>query len=127
MIIVWHDNNMRRISRSFNNIHFSKYSHPLYSTLLCKAEPCFHLINTKKKIPFIPLLRQLKFKCHITMQLTIKLSTINLSITTSTWQLKTSWLYVLVMSRTRLNVNPHSTLAWMSKNSLLKAGTKSEI
>ena len=49
MIILWYDNNMRRISRSFNNIHFSKYSHPLYSTLLCKAEPCFHLINTKKK------------------------------------------------------------------------------
>ena len=74
---------MRRISRSFNNIYFWKYSHPLYSTLLCKAEPCFHLINTKKKtLSFIPLLRQLKFKCHITMQLTIKLSTINLSITT---------------------------------------------
>ena len=77
-----YDNNMRRISRSFNNIHFSKYSHPLYSTLLCKAEPCFYLINTKKKLSFIPLLRQLMFKCHITMQLTIKLSTINLSITT---------------------------------------------
>ena len=72
---------MRKISRSFNNIHFSKYSHPLYSTLLCKAEPCFHLINTKKKLSFIPLFRQLKFKCHVTMQWTIKLSTRDSSIT----------------------------------------------
>ena len=36
------------------------------------------------------------------------------------------WLYVLVMSRTRFRVNPHSIVAWMSRNSLLKAGTKSE-
>ena len=75
-----YDNNMGRISRSFNNIHFSKYSHPLYSTLWCKAESCFHLINTTKN-SFILLLRQLKFKCHITMQWTIKLSTRNSSIT----------------------------------------------
>ena len=34
------------------------------------------------------------------------------------------WLYVLVMSRTRLRVNPHSTVAWMSRNSLLEAGAK---
>ena len=79
--MLWYDKNMRRISRSFNNIHFSKYSHPPYSTLWCKAKSCFHLINTKKPLSFIPLLRQLKFKCHITMQWTIKLSTRNSSIT----------------------------------------------
>ena len=35
-------------------------------------------------------------------------------------------LYVLVMSRTRFRVNPHSIVAWMSRNSLLEAGVKSE-
>ena len=35
-------------------------------------------------------------------------------------------LYVLVMSRTRLRVNPHSIVAWMSRNSLFEAGVKSE-
>ena len=33
---------------------------------------------------------------------------------------------VLVMSRTRFRVNPHSIVAWMSRNSLLEAGAKSE-
>ena len=37
------------------------------------------------------------------------------------------WQYVLVMSRTRFRVKPHSTVAWMSRNSLLKAGAKSEV
>ena len=37
------------------------------------------------------------------------------------------WLYVLVMSRTRFRVNPHSIVSWMSRNSLLKAGVKSEV
>ena len=37
------------------------------------------------------------------------------------------WQYVLVMSRTRLSVNPHSIVAWMSRNSLLKADAKSEV
>ena len=83
MIILWYDNNMRRISRSFNNIHFSKYSHPLYSTLLCKAEPCFHLINTKKISVLYPYWNNSSLKCCITMQWTIKLSTINSSITTT--------------------------------------------
>ena len=36
------------------------------------------------------------------------------------------WLYVLVMSRTRFGVNPHSIVAWMSRNSFLEAGAKSE-
>ena len=36
------------------------------------------------------------------------------------------WLYVLVMSRTRFRVNPHSIVVWMSRNSLLEAGAKSE-
>ena len=29
------------------------------------------------------------------------------------------WLYVIIMSRTHLRVNPHSTFAWISRNSLL--------
>ena len=33
------------------------------------------------------------------------------------------WLYVLIMSRTHFRVNPHSIVAWMSRNSLLEAGT----
>ena len=36
------------------------------------------------------------------------------------------WLYVLVMSRTRFRVNPHSIVVWMSRNSLLEAGAKFE-
>ena len=35
--------------------------------------------------------------------------------------------YVLIMSRTRFRVNPHSIVASMSRNSLLEAGAKSEI
>ena len=37
------------------------------------------------------------------------------------------WQYVLVMSGTRFRVKPHSIVAWMSRNSLLKAGAKSEV
>ena len=36
------------------------------------------------------------------------------------------WLYVFIMSRTISKVNPHSTVAWMSRNSLLEAGAISE-
>ena len=36
-------------------------------------------------------------------------------------------LHVLVMSRTRYRVDPHSIVAGISKNSLLEAGTKSEV
>ena len=36
-------------------------------------------------------------------------------------------LYVLVMSRNRFRVNPHSIAAWMAKDSLLEAGRKSEV
>ena len=36
------------------------------------------------------------------------------------------WLYVFIMSRTSLRVNPHSTVPWMSRNSLLEAGATSE-
>ena len=36
-------------------------------------------------------------------------------------------LYVLAMSRTRFGVNPHSIVAWMSRNSLLETGAKSEV
>ena len=36
------------------------------------------------------------------------------------------WLYVFITSRTSLRVNPHSTVAWMSRNSLPEAGATSE-
>ena len=36
------------------------------------------------------------------------------------------WLYFFIMSRTSLRVNPHSTVTWMSRNSLLEAGVISE-
>ena len=39
----------------------------------------------------------------------------------------TYWLHVLVMSRTHIIVNPHSIVSWMSRNSLLEAGAKSEV
>ena len=35
------------------------------------------------------------------------------------------WLYVLIMWRTHFRVNLNSMIAWMSRNSLLKAGAKS--
>ena len=37
------------------------------------------------------------------------------------------WLYVLIMSRRRFRANPHSIVAWMSRNSLLEASTKSKV
>ena len=37
------------------------------------------------------------------------------------------WLYVLIMSRTRFRVNPHSMVVWMSRNSLLETGAKGNI
>ena len=37
------------------------------------------------------------------------------------------WLYVLVISRTRFWVNPHSIVAWMSRNTLLETGVVSEV
>ena len=43
------------------------------------------------------------------------------------WVPKFDWLYVVVMSRTRFRVNPHSIVVWMSRNSLLEAGAKSEV
>ena len=36
-------------------------------------------------------------------------------------------LYVRIMSRTRFGVNPRNIVAWMSRNSLLEAGAKSEV
>ena len=36
-------------------------------------------------------------------------------------------LYILIMSRTRFRVNPDSIFTWMSRNSLLKTGAKSEV
>ena len=51
---------------------------------------------------------------------------------TSTMELFTNdtiinWLYILIMSRTHFRVNLHSIVAWMSRNSLVEAGTKSEV
>ena len=37
------------------------------------------------------------------------------------------WLYILIMSRMHFRVNPHSIVAWISRNSLLEAGAKSEV
>ena len=36
-------------------------------------------------------------------------------------------LYILVMSRMRLKVNPEFIIAWMSRNSLFEAGNKFEV
>ena len=36
-------------------------------------------------------------------------------------------LYVIIMSHTHCRVNLHSTVAWMSRNSLLKTGSISEV
>ena len=36
------------------------------------------------------------------------------------------WLYLVVMSRAPFRVTPHSIFAWISRNSLLKAGAKCE-
>ena len=36
-------------------------------------------------------------------------------------------LYALVMSRTGFRVNPHSIVAWMSRNALLEAGVTPEV
>ena len=40
------------------------------------------------------------------------------------WWDQKQCLYVLVMSFTRFRVNPHSIIAWMSRNSLLEGGAK---
>ena len=41
--------------------------------------------------------------------------------------LRQTRLYVLVMSHRRFRLNPHTIVAWVSRNSLLKAGAKSEV
>ena len=38
-----------------------------------------------------------------------------------------NWLFVFIMSPTRVRVNPLSIVAWMSRNSLLETGTISEV
>ena len=40
---------------------------------------------------------------------------------------RSNWLYVPDLSRTRFRMNPHSIVAWMSRNFLLEAGAKSEV
>ena len=37
------------------------------------------------------------------------------------------WLYILIISRTRFRVNPHPIVAWMPKNSLLEINAISEV
>ena len=37
------------------------------------------------------------------------------------------WLYILMKSCAHFSMNSHSIVAWMSKNSLLYAGTKSKV
>ena len=44
-----------------------------------------------------------------------------------TWTSTKARLYVPVLSRMDFRVNPHSIISWMSRNSLLEAGTKSEV
>ena len=41
--------------------------------------------------------------------------------------LHVNWLSVLIMSHTCFRVNPHSIVAWMSRNSLLETGAISEV
>ena len=36
------------------------------------------------------------------------------------------WFYIFIVSRTSLRVNPHSTVIWLSRNSLLEGGAISE-
>ena len=43
------------------------------------------------------------------------------------WNLNSLWLYALAMSCTCFRVNPLSIVVWMSRNSLLEAGAKSEV
>ena len=46
---------------------------------------------------------------------------------TSKFLVRYIWLYVYVMSRTLFRVNLHSRVAWLSRNSFLKKGSKSEV
>ena len=38
-----------------------------------------------------------------------------------------TWLYAIIMLRTRISVNLHSKVAWISTNSLLKTISMSEV
>ena len=40
---------------------------------------------------------------------------------------RTIWLYVLIISRMHFGMNPHSTVAWLWRNCLLKTGAKAEL
>ena len=71
------------------------------------------LKNTKNNIPY-KLVRQI---CTIVENSDVRKKHLEQSRKT----------YFLVMSRTRFRVNPYSVVAWMSRNSLLEAGAKSEV
>ena len=54
------------------------------------------------------------------------ISVICSGVVSNAWNSYFVRLYVIVMPRTRFSVNLHSIVAWMSRNSLLEAGEKSE-
>ena len=54
-------------------------------------------------------------------------NTVSLKKPHSFYKPQLTWLYVFVISRPRFRVNPHPIVSWMSKNSLLGAGAKSEV
>ena len=53
-----------------------------------------------------------------------KLKTFKLKLSTRKIQILWNWLYVLVMSRMHFRVNPHSIVAWMSRNVLSRSRCK---
>ena len=76
MIIIWEGYPNLLITFIFQNTHIH------FIQPCCAKQSLGSIELIRKKTSFIPLLRKLKFKCHITMQWTIKLSTINSSIST---------------------------------------------
>ena len=107
------------------HVHVSEWIHTLYLPE-CQGTPC-----SKQA-------RNLKFQW---LQLDSNLQQLSSSMNTQPFSqtgkmtelcceylsVRCIWLYVLMMSRTRFRVNPDSIVAWMSRNSLLEAGAKSEI
>ena len=57
----------------------------------------------------------------------IKLINIDSLIICENLHVRCIWLYVIIMSRTSLRLNPHSIVAWMSRNSFLERGAISEV
>ena len=100
----------------------------IVSTAVANQGTTFAITDTKVYVPVVTLSTQ-----DIMKLLGLLKSGFERIINSNKCQLKAAiqaqnqyWLYVLVMSRTRFRVNPHSIVAWMSRNSLLEAGAKSE-